>query len=91
MILEEAEKMGSVREDETWPEHLEKDLIYFRESQSLKNVKEQKQKDVVSNLKQTLVIQNKLIEKEAKKCGKYGQALDVMFKKYQKISKESGS
>jgi hypothetical protein len=40
MILEEAEKMGSVREDETWPEHLEKDLMYFRESQSLKNVKE---------------------------------------------------
>lgn len=91
MILEQAEKMGLIKEDDTWPEHLEKEFMYFRDSQTLKSAKGQPKKDVVSNMKQSLAIQNKLIDKEIKKCGKYGQALDVMFKKYQLIAQESGS
>jgi len=84
MIREEAERMGLIKDDEQWPEHLDNEMIYSKDN--LVSRKSCSKDAIVSHLKHTLGLQNKLIEKEAKKCGKYGQAIEVMFKKYQTMA-----
>ena len=37
---------------------------------------------MVANLQHRLSTTNKAVSKEAKKCEKYGSAIDVMFKRY---------
>jgi len=87
MIREEAERMGLIKDNEHWPEHLDNEMIYSKDDPVLR--KSCSKDVIVSHLKHTLSLQNKLIEKEAKKRGKYGQAIDVMFKKYQSMAAES--
>ena len=39
--------------------------------------------DIMASLMHKVSKTNKLTEKEAKKCQKYGHAIDIMFKGYQ--------
>ena len=43
----------------------------------------------MQSLKHKLERYNKQVSKEAKRCEKYGNAMDVMFKKYREIASVS--
>jgi len=84
LISEQAIEIGDIKEDEdnqeVYPEQMYKDTMYFMKSKQLDFVKKHKAAEIVSNLQHRLELTNKAIDREVKKCGKYGKAIDVMFK-----------
>ena len=43
----------------------------------------------IESLKLALNLSNKLVSKEVKRCAKYTNSIDVMFKKYRELGAES--
>ena len=90
LIEEEARAMGAIRENEAWPEHLDADMIWIRETKELRTMSDHPNDLVVANLKHKFQARAKQLEKEAKRCDKYGNAIEVMFKKYVEMGATSG-
>ena len=76
--------------DEPWPEQISKDTMYFMKSKQMDFIKKHKAPEIVSNLQHRLDLTNKAIDREVKKCGKYGKAIDVMFKQYKVMGHNHG-
>lgn len=82
MIKDQAKEMGldQVPENVPWPEQIEKDNMYFSKSKQLDLIVNHSKEETISNLARKLGHVNKVVQKEAKKCKNYDDAITVMYK-----------
>ena len=59
--------------------------MYFSKSKEFDLIANHSKEEVISNLARKLGQVNKLVQKEAKKCKNYDDAITVMYKKYHEI------
>ena len=62
--------------------------MYFAKGKELDLIVNHKADEVVANLQHRLNLTNKSVTKEAKKCKNYGDAIDVMFKRYRERGRQ---
>ena len=87
LIAQQATDQGlDTQEDEAWPEHLDQEAMFFRKSEAYDWIKDHPDDEIVACLRHKLAKTNKAVDREAKKCKKYGNAVDVLFKKYREMA-----
>jgi len=60
--------------------------MYFPRSKEVDFKNNHPESEIVSTLQHSLSLRKKQIEREAKKCDKYAQAVSVMSRKYQEMA-----